>query len=171
MAGQLSFSRLETTRLILRRFTAADLEAHLALRRDPEVLLFQTFGRDYDADQALAYFSEMQQRDPADEQGWFNLCLAERADNRHIGDLGLKREGAACELGITLEPRARGLGYATEALGGVIAWLRRQGVTHFIAEADARNHKSIAIFEQRLGFTFTRDYLDDEVLVRVFESL
>ncbi len=156
--------RLETPRLVLRHLTRRDLAAHLATRADPLTRRYQGFPRRYGALEALAFFAWMQARDPA-AGGWFNLCIAERAEDRHAGDVALNASGSEAMLGVTLERRAQGRGYATEALTALLDWLKGRGIAVVRAEIDARNQRSIALFEQRLGFAFQDSYLDGAVMV------
>jgi RimJ/RimL family protein N-acetyltransferase len=155
--------RLETPRLVLRHLTNRDLAAHLAMRADPLTRRYQGFPRRYGALEALAFFAWMQARDPAAGGGWFNLCIAERADDRHAGDVALKAADGVAMLGVTLERRVRGRGYATEALGALMTWLAARGIARFTAEVDARNAASIALVERRLGFAFQDSYPDGGV--------
>jgi len=156
--------RLETPRLVLRCLTARDLPAHLATRADGQTRRFQSFPRRYGGLEALSYFAWMRTHDPA-LGGWFNLCIAEKPDDRHAGDVAINATGKVALLGITLERRAQGRGYATEALQALMAWLAERGLKSFTAEIDARNARSIALFTQRLGFVAGDSYQDGAVTV------
>lgn len=158
--------RLETPRLVLRHLAHRDLAAHLATRADSQTRRYQGFARRYGALEALAFFAWMQARDPAAGGGWFNLCIAERADDRHAGDVALNATGSEAMLGVTLERRVQGRGYATEALTAMLHWLEGRGIGAVRAEIDARNQRSIALFERRLGFTLQDSYLDGAVTVK-----
>lgn len=157
--------RLETPRLVLRHLAHRDLAAHLATRADSQTRRYQGFARRYGALEALAFFAWMRDRDPAGG-GWFNLCIAERADDRHAGDVALNVAGGEAMLGVTLERRVQGRGYATEALTAMLDWLEGRGIGVFRAEIDARNLRSIALFEGRLGFALQDSYLDGAVTVK-----
>ncbi len=163
------FASLTTERLTLRRFVARDLPAHLALRGDPGTRRFQSYARHYGGLQALSFFHAMRGRDPDDGRGWFNLCIAARGDGTPLGDLGVSRTASRAMLGISLAPAARGRGYATEALQAVIAWLAARGLTALRAEIDARNGKSIALFQDRLAFAPLGRYCDGKLEVLVYE--
>lgn len=151
---------------MIRHLAARDLAAHLATRADPLTRRYQGFQRRYGALEALRFFAWMQARDPAAGGGWFNLCVAEQASDRHLGDVAVNVAERSATLGVTLERRAWGQGYATEALGALIAWLEGRGLAGFTAEIDARNAKSRALFA-RLGFAQTRTYQDGAVEVVV----
>lgn len=151
---------------MIRPLAARDLAAHLATRADPLTRRYQGFPRRYGALEALQFFAWMRERDPAAGGGWFNLCVAEREGDRHAGDLALNVQDAVATLGVTLERRAQGRGYATEALAALIAWLEGRGLAVFKAEIDARNTRSRALFA-RLRFIETGRYRDGDVEVVV----
>ncbi len=156
--------RMETARLTLRCLGARDLPAHMALRADPQVRRFQSFPRRYGGLEALSVFNWMQTHDPA-KGGWFNLCVAEKGDDRHAGDIAVNATGKTALIGVSLERRAQRQGYATEALEAFLPWLASRGIKTFKAEIDARNERSIALFTQRLGFTADDSVLDGAVTV------
>lgn len=156
--------RMETERLTLRCLGARDLPAHMALRADPQVRRFQSFPRRYGGLEALSIFTWMQTHDPA-KGGWFNLCVADKTDDRHVGDIAVNATGKTALIGVSLERRAQRQGYATEALEAFLPWLASRGIKTFKAEIDARNERSIALFTQRLGFTADDSYQDGAVTV------
>jgi [ribosomal protein S5]-alanine N-acetyltransferase len=68
----------------------------------------------------------------------------------------------AVEIGYTVFPAARGLGYATEAASALIDWASRShGIRHFIASVAPGNGPSEAIVA-KLGFTHTGEQWDEE---------
>jgi aminoglycoside 6'-N-acetyltransferase len=145
------FQPLATPRLRIRRYVTADIPAYLAMRADPLTRLYQSFDPNEDATAAAIYFAEMDAREPGADTGWFNLAL-EGPRGEIVGDVGFNRFGAAAEIGYTLMADARGRGYATEAVGALIVWLRDAwAVPRVEAEIDARNAASRRVLE-RLGF-------------------
>ena len=68
---------------------------------------------------------------------WFAMWMIELRDGTHIGDLcfkGLEANGMA-EIGYGILEEYRGQGYATEAVGAVVAWaLKQTGVKRVEAE-------------------------------------
>lgn len=161
------FAPLTTDRLTIRYLAPRDLAAHLALRADPQVRRYQSFPRSYGAIDALAAIAWMKARDPA-KGGWFNLCVAPRSDDRHAGDVAVNAKGTGALIGVSLERRAQGQGYATEALSALLAWLGQRGIRQFKAEIDARNDRSIALFARRLAFKPTGRFMDGAVEVLTF---
>ncbi len=75
-----------------------------------------------------------------------------------INALGL---AGAVELGYTIFPESRRLGYATEVARSLMDWARGQhGITSFVASVSPDNADSLAVV-RRLGFEFVREVHDD----------
>jgi RimJ/RimL family protein N-acetyltransferase len=90
---------------------------------------------------------------PNDE--WGPLQVRRSEDGLAIGGVGCKGapdDAGRVEIGYGLADSARGQGYATEAVRGLIHWLRDQGVGEVIAECDPDNVASIAVL-RRCGFS------------------
>ncbi len=67
----------------------------------------------------------------------------------------------AVELGYTVFPASRGMGYATEVAGSLLEWAHQaHGITKFVASVSPTNVASLAIV-CKLGFTFQREAHDD----------
>jgi len=148
---------LQTERLELRRFTAADLEPLLDVFGDPTVMRYVGEERRplrADGVRALAAASDAHW----DEHGFGLLAIVERATGRLVGEAGLQflEAGPDVELGYTLARAAWGRGYATEAaravLRGGFAGLRLHRV---VAVADPANAASRHVLDKlgmaRLG--------------------
>ncbi|HVE64038.1 MAG TPA: GNAT family N-acetyltransferase [Mycobacteriales bacterium] len=110
-----------------------------------------------DTPDALGAFVE--HGDSAAFGGWL-ICRGD--DQTIIGDCGWRggpdRSGDV-EIGYGLAASARGLGLGTEAIGGLVSWIRTQpGVRRVIAETLADNVASRRLLE-RLGFSWTSDVL------------
>jgi RimJ/RimL family protein N-acetyltransferase len=89
---------------------------------------------------------------PAGE--WGPLQVRRLGDGMAIGGVGCKGapdEEGRVEIGYGFAASARGHGYATEAVLGLIVWLGAQGVCEVIAECDEGNAPSIAVL-RRCGF-------------------
>ena len=161
------FEPLATKRLTLRYLASRDLGAHLAMRGDPLTRRYQSFPRGYGSLDALAFFAWMRTRDPT-KGGWFNLCIAETAGDRHAGDVAVNVTKRTAMIGVTLERRVQGQGYATEALQALLGWLEERGIRSVKAEIDARNERSIKLFTKRLKFKPTGSYMDGAVEVLTY---
>ena len=70
-----------------------------------------------------------------------------------VGDMGVQTHGElpVVELGIVLAPTAHGRGVASRSIRRVVEALFRSGVHRVTARADARNERSVRLFE-RLGW-------------------
>jgi RimJ/RimL family protein N-acetyltransferase len=142
-----------TDRLELTPLTQVDRDAFVAYRRLPEVARWQSWTPDYtdaDADDLIA----SQPSSIESESGRW-LQVAVRRDGALVGDVAvhaLAQQPDTYELGVTIAPASQGLGYATEALGALIAGLfGAQGAHRVFAVTDARNEPVARLF-QRLGF-------------------
>jgi RimJ/RimL family protein N-acetyltransferase len=138
---------IATSRLVLRRFRAADQASLSAYRNDPEIARFQDWNPATTAED-LATGSP-------DEPGWFQYAIEHVAERRLIGDLGVRTHDnrMQADIGFTLAGPDQGRGYATEAVRGLLDHLFRvRGLHKVSAECDARNHASARLL-RRVGFT------------------
>lgn len=85
---------------------------------------------------------------------WGPLQIRRIDDGMAIGGVGCKgmpSDDGRVEIGYGLVPSARGHGYATEAVLGLLEWLRDEGVRDVVAECDVGNVASRAVLN-RCGF-------------------
>lgn len=144
---------IETSRLLLRPFEAADEETFVRQLTNPDFMQYSRAGA---LDEAAA--RESFQRRLALSSGQFSKrALIEKATGEHIGYCGVdcceleaKQE---LELGYRLITSARGRGYATEAARAVLDDYQRQGVTDIIAFTALGNLPSQAVLK-KLGYKF-----------------
>jgi RimJ/RimL family protein N-acetyltransferase len=162
---------LVTERLVLRRFTAADVDGLLELDGDPAVMRFlntKTRSRAEIEAEVLPRFLDYYARYP----GFGHWAADIRHDEEFIGWFGLRpvvATGAAmvdwvdaplpahtASLGYRLARRAWGLGYATE---GARALVRRAftelGVEEIVATTMTVNTRSRAVME-KAGLRYAR---------------
>ncbi|HEU5472829.1 MAG TPA: GNAT family N-acetyltransferase [Actinophytocola sp.] len=160
---------LETERLVLRRFTEADVDSLVDLDGDPRVMRYLTGGRPTPREKIE---SEVLPGILADYQrvpGCGTWAAAERSTGRFLGWFELRVSGddaaaAQAELGYRLRASAWGRGYATE---GARALIRRAftelGLRRVWAETMAVNTASRRVMEKaglRLVRTFHRTWDD-----------
>lgn len=153
---------LETDRLVLRRFTAADADNLVDLDADPDVMRFVTGGiptsREEIQNEVLPAFLAYYQR----YEGCGFWAAIEKATGEFLGWFHFRpRPGAApgeVELGYRLRKSAWGRGYATE---GSCALIRRgfteSGVQRVTAEAMAVNQASRRVME-KAGLKLVRTF-------------
>jgi RimJ/RimL family protein N-acetyltransferase len=146
-----AFEPLLTERLILRRSTPADAEAISAYRSDPEVHRHQGWDRT-DPGGVRDEIEEMARRAPGDAGGWVQMTVVERDTGRLVGDVGLspaEDEPGVIKVGYTIDPSYQRSGYATEAVGTLVAYaFATLGADVVRAYASADNVASIRVAEK-----------------------
>jgi len=153
---------VETPRLVLRRFTMADVDNLVSLDADPDVMHFITGGipttRDEIETEILPAFLDYYER----YEGYGFWAAIEKPTGQFLGWFHFRpREGASpdeAELGYRLRKSAWGKGYATEGSRALI----RKGFTEFgvqrvVAEAMAVNLASRRVME-KAGLTLVRTF-------------
>lgn len=153
---------LETTRLVLRRFTMADLDNLVSLDADPDVMHFVTGGipttrEEIETDILPAFLGYYERH-----EGYGFWAAIEKPTRQFVGWFHFRpRVGASrdeAELGYRLRTSAWGKGYATEGSRALI----RKGFTEFgvqrvVAEAMAVNLASRRVME-KAGLTLVRTF-------------
>lgn len=147
--------RLETERLILRRFTPADLEAVLRIYSDRETNRFLPWFPIETQAEAEKLLEEKYLAAYARQEGYgYAVCL--RRDNRPVGYVHVSGE-ASHDLGYGLRSDCWGQGIATEAAAAVVEQLRRDGVPFVTATHDVNNPRSGNVM-RRLGMRYCYSY-------------
>ena len=143
--------RIETGRLILRRPRSADAEAVFErYSADPEVTRFLGWPRHRSLDETRAFleFSD------AEWQRWpmGPYLIESRADGRLLGGTGLAFETPfRAATGYVLAKDAWGAGYATEALGRMVALAGEFGLRRLYALCHPDHRASWRVLE-KCGF-------------------
>ena len=154
---------IETSRLVLRELTAAQVASLLELLAAGGTSArcvpgYPLAGTGF----AARHFTE---RTPDELRFGFGLYVVERrSDGLAVGDIGFHRPptDGATEIGFGLAESARGHGYATEAATGLTRWaLAEPGVTRIVARTDPDNRASQHVLT-RTGFR--HDRTKDQVL-------
>ena len=144
----------ETARLRVRRFSAADLQAFVAYRADPEVARYQSWS-DYTVDLGTAFIEDLQVAEPGVPGEWYQFALEDRSSGLLVGDLALKveeDEPRVAEVGFTLASEHQSKGYGTEALEALLGFaFEAYGLHRIVAVTDALNAPAAALLE-RVGF-------------------
>ncbi len=153
--------RMETERLIMRRWRDEDREPFAALNADPEVM--EHFPAPLTRPQSDTMVDKIERS--LDEQGYGLWALEVRETGRFIGFTGLMWQWfeapftPALEVGWRLARHAWGHGYAVEAARRAVAeGFAVAGVDEIVSMTTVRNARSRAVME-RLGMT--RDPADD----------
>ncbi|WP_380279548.1 GNAT family N-acetyltransferase [Kitasatospora purpeofusca] len=154
---------LTTERLVLRRFTAADVDALVELDADPEVTRYLTGGRAtprevVESSLLPRYFDHYRRYG---DFGWW--AAEERAGGAFLGWFEFRPPAGRTEveLGYRLRRPAWGRGYATE---GSRALIRRGftglGVERVVAYTMAVNRGSRRVME-KAGLSYVRTFHED----------
>lgn len=145
---------LETRRLLLRPIKPTDSEAVFNYRSDAEINKYQ--GWIPKSGEDVRDFINHRICKQINVAGtWFQLVIIQKNVCSVIGDIGIHfdaEDHSLAELGITLDWRHQGKGYAREALTVIIDYLfQKLHKQKLVASIDPRNASSIKLFE-RLGF-------------------
>jgi RimJ/RimL family protein N-acetyltransferase len=109
---------LYAIRLVLRRFTEADMEAFLVYRNDPDVARYQSW-EGGSRPEAETFIGGQQTQKPGVPGQWFQVAIALKKADTLLGDCSLRvhtPDARQATIGITLARPYQGQGLATEAL-------------------------------------------------------
>lgn len=146
---------MRTERLILRRFTSADLPAMHALladRRTSRFLPWSYSRYTFDSERILRNRFMLRYNDPCGY--YYAVCLKD--DNIPIGYISVSGDESH-ELCFALRRDMRGKGYMTEAGKAVLDAAKADGVPYVTATHDILNPKSGSLL-RRLGMTYRYTY-------------
>lgn len=144
---------LTTARLVLRRFTEADVPAFHAYRNDPALARYQSWGS-CDVAEATEFIRLHQTCDAGVPGQWLQVAIALKDTNELIGDCALKvlvHDPKQATMGGTLARRHHWRGYAKEAFECLIeAAFLQLDLHRVVADTDPENTPSWKLME-RLG--------------------
>lgn len=152
---------LETSRLLLRRFTDSDLEDMLLIYGDEEVNRFLPWF----PMQTIETVREYLHSDIYPDYGRdiaYRYAMQEKASGRVIGYVtvsGIDMEQACGDLGYGLRQEYWGRGLVEEASRAVLARLRESGFVRLTATHDVNNPRSGRVME-KLGMWYMRSYTE-----------
>lgn len=103
---------------------------------------------------------------PSDgSQRWLNWVVRRREDARAVGTVQAtvtSQDGVlVAEVAWVVATQYQGQGYAREAAGVAVAWLRRQGVSTFVAHVHPEHQASQGV-ARAVGLTATTTLVDGE---------
>jgi RimJ/RimL family protein N-acetyltransferase len=144
---------IETERLILRRWRAADLDSYATMMADPDVGYW--LGGTLDRAQVEASIGRNEAA--FDQQGVGRFAVERRSDGRFLGHCGLMPvhkslpPAPGLEIGWGLSQDAWGQGYASEAARAAVAdGFGRLGLSEIVAYTTVGNLRSQAVMD-RIG--------------------
>ncbi|MDQ0594181.1 RimJ/RimL family protein N-acetyltransferase [Chryseobacterium ginsenosidimutans] len=145
--------QLYTERLLLREITIDDKQAIFDYRSDAQANKFQNWIPETLED--VESFIQRNNKEFNKPESWYQVLITDKETKAVIGDVGIHffgSENLQVELGITLNKKYQGKGYASEALKGVIDFLFNVLKKHRImASVDPENIDSLNLME-RIGF-------------------
>ena len=147
--------RLETDRLILRKFTEDDLEALYYIHSDEEVNRFLPWFPLRNMEDARAFYEErFMSRYREDRAYNYAVCLK---DNDYpVGYVNVSMDDSY-DFGYGLRRKFWHRGIITEAGKAVIEQLRRDGIPYITATHDVNNPRSGSVMK-RLGMKYRYSY-------------
>ena len=156
---------VETSRLTLRPFVAADFDAVQAMRSDAGVACYLYEEPLSPDDTRILLERKMAAPSWAREGDWLTVAVVERATGTTVGDLSLRwvSEGdRTAEIGFIFDPRHQGKGFATEAARAMVEWaFTSAGLHRVIGRTEARNSASIRVLE-KLGMRLEAHFVENE---------
>jgi RimJ/RimL family protein N-acetyltransferase len=161
--SEVAFTRIESERLILRRFKDSDLAPFMAYRNDPEVAKYQ----DWDSceeQEARAFIREAGAARVGVPGEWFGFAIESKETGALLGDCALRvdeHEPYRAEIGFTLAREHQGRGFASEAVSRLLEYaFDTLGLHRVVAIADCRNAPSVALLE-RVGMRREGHFLEN----------
>ena len=149
--SEAGFTRIESERLVLRRFQDSDLVPFVAYRNDPEVARYQSWDS-FDEQEARAFIREMGLVQPGMPGEWFQFAIESKEGRILIGDCALQVDGQEpyrAEIGFTLAREHQGRGFASEAVSRLLDYAFEELNLHrIVAIADCRNEPSWTLLER-----------------------
>lgn len=146
---------LETSRLILRKFTPDDSADMLPILRDAQVNTFLPWFPIKTLQEAEVFLHERYISHY--EKPWsYCYAICEKETNRPVGYIGVS-DNDSFDLGYGLAKEHWGKGYATEAGIAVVERLKAAGFTYITATHDVNNPKSGEVMK-KIGMSYKYSY-------------
>ncbi len=143
---------LETSRLILRSWRAADAVALFEILRDAEVVRYIADGKPFTMEKVKDFLAWAENYEKAND--FCRWKVIEKSSGEIVGSGGFARldESAEIELGFLFAKNSWGKGFATEIAGACAGYgFKKLGFREIIAITDAENTASQKVLE-KIGF-------------------
>jgi RimJ/RimL family protein N-acetyltransferase len=158
-------TRIETARLTLEPLSPRYAQEMVSVLATPELYAFT--GGEPPTGIALhkRYSRQAVGHSPADDAGWSNWIIRERASQAAVGyvqaTLTMERDELTADVAWLVTPSAQHRGIASEAATALLAWLLERQV--FVVRAMIHpDHHASARVAQRLGLVPTAALVDGE---------
>lgn len=163
---------IETERLLLRKFTAADADLIYELNRDPDVTRYTGDPiRDIDHAQEVLENVILPQYSLYNHGRW---AVHTRSDLAFIGWCGLKtrpERDFEIDLGYRFNQASWGKGYATEAAFACLDYgFKTLGLQRIVGRAVPQNTASLHVLE-KIGMHYVCDEMVDDHPAKTYEAL
>ena len=149
--SEVTFTQIESKRLIHRRFKDSDLAPFMAYRNDPEVARYQSWDS-LDEQEAKDFIREAGSAQPGVAGEWFGFAIESKETGDLIGECALRvdeEEPYRAEIGFTLAREHQGRGFASEAVSLLLDYaFGTLGLHRVVAIADCRNAPSWVLLER-----------------------
>ena len=147
--------RLETDRLLLRKFSDSDLDAILSIFGDREVNTYLPWFPLRSLEEAKIFFEERYAQEYSRSTGYrYAVCL--KAENIPIGYVNLNTDESH-DLGYGLLKEFWGQGIITEACRAVLAQAKEDGIPNITPTHDVKTPRSGSVM-QKLGMRYQYSY-------------
>jgi aminoglycoside 6'-N-acetyltransferase len=134
---------LITERLSIEPLGAADLEAFLAYRQDPDIARWQSWSPDYPIEEARRLVESQPTTLMPTPGDWIQLAIHDRSDGSLHGDVALHLlpdQPDTYEIGATIASASQHQGFAIEAARALVECLFTEvGAHRIVAFCDSRN--------------------------------
>ena len=147
--------KLETERILLRKFTEDDITALYLLLKDEEVNVFLTWFPLRTLQEARRFYEERFAANYQKPQG-YNYALCLKTAPAPIGYINVNMNDSY-DLGYGLRKEFWHKGLMTEACRAVVAQLKKDGLPYITATHDVKNPRSGGVMRQ-IGMTYQYSY-------------
>lgn len=150
--------RIETERLILRKFNENDIEDIFRIYSDVEVNKFLPWFPFKTIDEAKNYLYDKifpcYKRDTG-----YTYAIELKSDNHVIGYIHVNDIGDSNDIGYGIEKKLWHMGIATEAVKAIMEHMKNAGYTYITATHDVKNPNSGKVM-QKLGMEYKYSYVE-----------
>jgi len=143
--------RIETDRLILRKFEKKDIEALYLILKDEDVNTFLPWYPVNNIEETISFYEQQIEN----KTYYFAICLKD--NNYPIGYIQSEVENDSHDFGYALRKEYWHKGIVSEAGKAFIEFLKREGVLYITATHDRKNPRSGAVM-QRIGMKYCYSY-------------
>lgn len=147
--------KLETERLILRKFTKDDLDALFLILKDEEVNKFLPWYPMKNLEETKRFYEERYAAKYAEPQAYaYAICL--KSDNYPIGYIKVDMNDSY-DLGYGLRKEFWHKGIVSEAAQALVEQLKKDGIPYITATHDINNPRSGGVMK-RIGMEYKYSY-------------